>query len=479
MKLNVLGSVIAATLCLAAISASAQQSNSLAATLTINNETALVGPISAPVPSPGPAFIRVSGEPAMPFLLIMGDLAPGWVQVPGVGSLDLFPTTMTFIANGFVPTSTIDAFAVTAAEDGTATFATSMPAGLLGPSVAFQAAVMDPTAASGVTLTAATRVNFVASATTGTGSGSAGTGIAAVGVGGGTGAALLAEVRAPIDAIGATTITVLGTVVVDTNASTNIRNLSGGSIAFSSLQVGDYVKVEMIFDAANTIWIAHQIRLEIQDPGYDVKVKAAVDATTATSVTLLGVVFSTTPTSQINISGGIAALQVGAYVEIKANLTSNGYEIVQIHPTNSILGFFNTALKTRSYVDAVGPNSITVLGVTINVGPATRLDNISSIAQLTTSDWVEVRANPDQTGQLWATRIKTRNPDNQVRVTGPIETLTNPNFTIAGIQIQTTGSTQWQGSFSAGFSSLAIGSRVEVHGTFANGVLTAQEVDND
>lgn len=478
MKSNVLGSVIVATLCLAALSVSAQQSNSTAATLTINNETALSGPILAPVPSPGPAFIRVSGEPAMPFLLIMGDLAPGWVQIPGVGSLDLFPTTMTFIANGFVPTSTIDAFAVTAAEDGTSTFATSMPAGLLGPSVAFQAAVMDATAVGGVTLTAATRVNFVASAATG-GSGTAGTGIAAVGVGGGTGAALLAEVRAPIDAIGTTTITVLGTVVVDTNASTNIRNLSGGSIAFSALQIGDYVKVEMIFDAANNIWIAHQIRLEIQDPAYDVKVKAAVDATTANSVTLLGVVFTTTSASQINITGGIAALQIGAYVEIKANLTASGYEIVQIHPTNSILGFFNTSLKTRSYVDAVGANSITVLGVTINVGPATRLDNISSISQLTTSDWVEVRANPDQTGQLWATRIKTRNPDNQVRVTGPIETLTSPNFTIAGIQIQTTASTQWQGSFSAGFSSLAIGSRVEVHGTFANGVLTAQEVDND
>ena len=478
-RLSRTAGAVALAIVLAAATLCAQQANSLGANLTINNQANGTAPYAATLQSPGTNFMTVSGEPSSPFALFMGTLAPGWFTFTGVGTVDLFTGagSLQIVMDGFAPVTALDLFARTAAEDGTAFIATSAPAGLAGPGPAFQAIVSDPTAPLGVTLSAATQTVFAASG--GTGSGSAGV-IAAQGVAGGTAGTtpLLAEVRAPIDALGQADVTILGTLVVGVGAQTQIRDLANQTMPFSSLLVGDFAKFKLFFDTATNLWSAFEIHLELPAAGYLVKVKANVEAATANDVQLLGVLFVATATSQINIPGGLAALVVGDWVEIKANLTAGVYEIVEIHPTNPVLGLFNTYLRTRSYVDATTATTLTVLGITINVGTGVRFDGFSNLSQLTTSTWVEVRANPDTSGQLWATRIKIRNPDNEVRIEGPVDNLAAPGFTIYGVSIQTTASTQWQNTLT-GFSDLTTGMRVEVHGTISGGVITATEVGRD
>ncbi|MEZ6194189.1 MAG: DUF5666 domain-containing protein [Planctomycetota bacterium] len=465
----------------------AQQSNSAGASLVANNQEGVGMAITADIESPGLALLRVSGEPGRAFALVTGTFAPGWVGLPGVGTFDLNTgLPLTLLMDGLSPRGELDWFAKTRADSGEALVAANMPAGLSGFGPGFQAIVVDPAAPLGISFTAATRFNFVSQGggllgiqPLGVGSTPPPPPVSASGMAGSTGN-ILAEVRAPIDALGTADLTILGNVLVQIVAGTNVRDLSGASLPFSSLAVGDFVKVEAFVDAATGVLTAHQVRLDTPRPGYDVKVEAALDAIGANDVTLLGVNFALTPSTDVDVAGGIAALSVGDAVEVKADLTPTGYEVVEIHEANLVFGAFNVSYRSRSFVDAVDAanDTIMVLGQTIYVGSGTRFDNVSGLAGLSSSSYVEVRANPDPAGQLWASRIKVRSPDTEVRVEGPVDNLVSPDFTIWGVAVSTTAGTQWQNGLT-GFGDLTVGARVQAKGFLIGGVIVADEVELD
>lgn len=463
--------------------AAAQQQNSAAASMMINNEAGSGALIEATIDSPGVGVVEVSSEPGMPYVLLIGSLAPGWVSVPGSGVLDLNLTTVGKLVDGFALLKPLDHVAKTDADSGKAMLAASFGAGLVGQGPALQALVADPASPFGVTFTAASRLSFAppAGVAAAVGAGSSGSSgpmnVSGSGMAGNTGA-LLAEVRAPIDAIGASDVTILQSVVVQIVGATKIRTQGGANLPFASLAVTDYVKVEMFADPTTGQFIAHEIRLESPSFGWQVKVEGAVDAVTASVVTMLGVGFEVIPSSDVDLD--LATLAPGDYVEIKANAdatTPGTYDVVEIHGINPLLAF-NVEFRSRSFVDAVTASSITVLGVTVNVGPGVRFDDFSSLSQLTTSSYVEVRANPDTSGQLWASRIKVRSADNEVRVEGPVEMLMSPDFTIWGVTIQTNANTDWQQGLNA-FGDLGVGLRVQAKGSWVGGAIVAEEVEID
>lgn len=474
MILSTFSRRFAAMLFVAAV-ATAQQPNHPNASFTVNNVDGPQYPMTASVPVPGTAVYDLAGGAAEPFLVAMSPVQAGALNVGPQGILDLSIPSVEVLLDGFNPVTSLDAFASTQASTGTAMFATAfttVPQSSAG--FGFQAAVGDPSTPLGFRLTAATQLNFQA---TGSSPSSPVSGFAFGTRGGGLGT-LLYEIRAPLDAVSSASVTVLQSVVVDVTATTSVRDASGNNIALSSLASGTFVKVEAFVDAASGALTAHEIRVETPFAGFDVKVDGPVDSASATAVTVLGVPFAIVPGSNVNLS--LATLTAGEYVQIKANEVGGSYEIVEIHTTTAptVGALNNDSFRTRSFVDSASAGSITVLGQPVLIGPGVRLDGLSDPSTLTSADYVEVRANPDSTGVLWAARIKIRSPDSDVRVKGLVSGLASPSFNIEGVTIVTHGGTQWKDGLT-GFASLTSGMRAEVKGTWNGSVVTASEVGID
>jgi uncharacterized protein DUF5666 len=469
-----------------AAQAFAQQPNTPNATMTVNGDAGSGSAIVTQVDAPGALLLEIQSEPGRSFAVVAGTFAPGWDPVPGMGSLDLLTSApLTLVVDGLAPKTFLDAFAKTRADSGDAFLATTTSAASAGSSLGLQAIVVDPTSPLNLSFTAATRMDFVAPVGSpapllaGSGGATSSGGLSASGMAGSTGS-LLAEVRAPIDSLTATSVTVLGSATIEVDGTTNVRDLGGNTMSFSALAPGDFVKVEILCHPQTGVPTAHQIRLETPRPGHDVEVEAAIDSISATTVTLLGVSFDFTPSSDIDVTGGIAALSAGDAVEVKADDTPSGYEVVEIHEANLVHGAFNVSYRSRSFVDAVDAStgSITVLGQTIFVGSGVRFDGFGGLASISTSNYVEVRANPDASGQLWASRIKSRNPDSESRIEGPVDNITANSFTIWGLTVLVNGSTQWQAGLT-GIGDLTVGTRVQADGNLSGGMITANEVELD
>ncbi len=449
-----------------------QQPNGAQARLTVNNVDGPTYPFTAPVFSPGVNVLELSGEPASPFALLVGTLQPGWLDFGSVGKLDLHSGPgLQVVMDGFAPLTAFDFNARLSATEGTALISAQMPAGLSGNGLAFQAVVADPLSPLGVTLSAACQGQFVSVSTSSSGNGA---GITTSGMAG-TNGNQLAEVRAPLDAVGTADVTVLGNLNIAVTTTSKLRDGNGNTVALTALQPGDFAKIELIIDAAAGTMRVHELRLEPPFAGYDVKVAAAVDAVGTNDLTLLGVTFDAVVGSDIQFPGGLAAIAVGDFVEVKADLNAGSYEIVELHGTNPLLGVFEVFYKARAAVEAVDANSVTVLGQQVFFGSGARIEDFGSLAGVQVGDFVEVRANPDQSIDLWATRIRSRNPDTP-RLDGPVDQiLSATEFSIYDTKIVTTTSTQWQNGLN-GFADLNPGLRIEVKGNWNGTLITATEI---
>lgn len=450
----------------------AQQPNGSQARLAVNNVEGPTYPFTAPVYSPGVNVLEVSGEPASPFALFIGTLQPGWLDFGSVGKLDLHSgPSLQILMDGFTPRSAWDFNARLSAADGRALISAQFPAGLSGNGPAFQALVADPLAPFGVSLSAACQTQYVSVASTSAGSGAA---ISASGMAGTTGTQL-AEIRAPIDAVGTTDLTVLGNLQLDVTATSKLRDAAGNVIALGALQAGTFVKIEAILDAAAGTSRVHELRVESPFAGFDVKIAAAVEAVSSSSVTLLGVAFQVVPGSNVQLPNGLAGLAIGDFVEVKADFVAGSYEIVEIHGHNPLLGVFEVYFKARAAVEAVDANSITVLGQQVFFGSGVRIEDFGSLAGVQVGQFVEIRANPDQSRDLWATRLRSRNPDTP-RLYGPIDQILGAtDFSIYDTTVSTGSGTQWKNGLT-GFSALNPGMRLEVKGNWNGSVLLATEV---
>jgi hypothetical protein len=151
-----------------------------------------------------------------------------------------------------------------------------------------------------------------------------------------------------------------------------------------------------------------------------------------------------------------------------------------------------TNLRVSALVTAVnvGASTVDVLGITVNVSAATRMEDKSDadvspfrLSDLRVGDFVEVRGGAGAAANSIAAALLERDdPETRVELRGVAEGVSQPNFSILGVAVQTGGGTQFRDTSdatisAATFFSQAPGRLVAVSGTTLNGAIVAGEAE--
>ena len=157
---------------------------------------------------------------------------------------------------------------------------------------------------------------------------------------------------------------------------------------------------------------------------------------------------SVTTTTATTFIGGVAGdLGLNIKVEVEGTVNANGVLVaseVDIRRTNKVRA---TALVDS--VNAAG-NSLVVIGITVNVDAATRLEDKSNadvrpftLADINAGDYIEVRGDefPAGSGQILAARLERDDVDNETILQGFVEAMSDPSYTVLGVSIQTDAGT--------------------------------------
>jgi len=200
-----------------------------------------------------------------------------------------------------------------------------------------------------------------------------------------------------------------------------------------------------------------------------------------------------TTTMDTRYEGGTAAdLALNVQVEVRGMLDASGVLVadeIEIHHIAAI-----ELESTVTAVDAMN-NTLTVLGVTINVDSNTRYEDQSSaqvqlftLANVSVGDNVEIRGyeNPAGSGQVLAGKLERIPPSTKVEVRGSFMATMPPQFMILGITIDASNADFGDGEgedehmlTATDFYTQAVGQIVEVEGTASGTTVLATRVRID
>ena len=141
-------------------------------------------------------------------------------------------------------------------------------------------------------------------------------------------------------------------------------------------------------------------------------------------------------------------------------------------------------------VDSVTPssNTLSILGATTTISTATELEDRSNqhvrmfrLTDVQVGDYVQVDGSEDPPGTLNVSVLERENAGVRSIVRGLALKVAQPSFTVLGVTVTTSAQTKFIGTGGAAtdattFFGLALNHIVQVSGTFANGVLTADQV---
>lgn len=258
-------------------------------------------------------------------------------------------------------------------------------------------------------------------------------------------------------------------------------------------QVGDRVEVEGEQLDADGVLISDEVELESLDfegdDGDLAEIEGFVTALVGPEQFELGgqpVMIN----AQTSFEGGIAGdIALGSRLEVSGELDANG--VLQASEVEFEGDEADSRIGLEGPVNEIdlSANSVVVLGVTVRITPATRLEGDDdmplTLEQLAVGSVLEVRgvAATDAPAVLVATRLELEDEGDEVSVTGPIEALADPGLTVFGVAVATDAETEFDGdeieSAADFFSTAVVGDFVEVEGTFDGMVLQALEVEQD
>ncbi|MEO1245378.1 MAG: DUF5666 domain-containing protein [Pseudomonadota bacterium] len=181
--------------------------------------------------------------------------------------------------------------------------------------------------------------------------------------------------------------------------------------------------------------------------------------------------------------GSSTDLALNVAIEVEGEVNASGVIVAESIDFEQV-----GTLELRGIVEAVGTSSITLLGITATVAAETSLDDQSSadlasfaLSNVSVGDYVEVRGF-DDSGTLTLTGLERDDDEGDSGLQGPITAISNPDFTALGVTVRTTVDTEFEDANeneidAATFFAGALNEVVEVDGSFASGVLTAEEVE--
>ena len=192
----------------------------------------------------------------------------------------------------------------------------------------------------------------------------------------------------------------------------------------------------------------------------------------------------TTDGTTIFENGAAADLALNRKVEVEGSFNASGTLVarkVELKLANFI--------RIEGLVDAMSGNQITIFNIAINTNATTRFEDKSSldvqnfdVGDVQVGDYIEMRGFEDSSG-IVATLVEREDFDNEVALRGFVESVSDPDFSILGVTIQTGGGTVFrdineQVITSAVFFGQANGRLVEANGApNGNTIIAADEVE--
>ena len=193
----------------------------------------------------------------------------------------------------------------------------------------------------------------------------------------------------------------------------------------------------------------------------------------------------TTNAQTVFEDGTSADLALNRKVEVEGDIDASGTIVaaeVEIEASGEI-GIDSTVETTLG-------SQLTILGITVSVDESTRIEDKSSadmepftVADINVGDYLEIRGYEDNGGVI-ATLLERRDFDGEVAIRGFIDSVSDPDFTILGVTIQTIGSTVFEdlagdSITAAEFFAQANGALAEASGTLNGSMIVAEEVELD
>jgi uncharacterized Zn-binding protein involved in type VI secretion len=157
-----------------------------------------------------------------------------------------------------------------------------------------------------------------------------------------------------------------------------------------------------------------------------------------------------TTTGSTTYEGGTAAdLGLNLKVEVEGVFDANGVLVAAKVDIKS-----STAVRVTGNLDSVSGNTLTILGITVNTDSlTTRFEDKSDadvdplrVGDLNTGDYVEIRGQEQPVGQITAMIVERDDPDTRTELRGFVESENEPNLTVLGVTIATTGATVYRDS---------------------------------
>ena len=182
-------------------------------------------------------------------------------------------------------------------------------------------------------------------------------------------------------------------------------------------------------------------------------------------------------------NGTAADLALNRKVEVEGSIDASG--LITASKVELKLANF---IRIEGRVDSIGSGSVVIFGVTINTDPLTRFEDksdadleIFNLSHIAVGDYLETRGYEDASGVV-ATQIERDDFRGDVAIRAFVDSVSEPNFTIRGVPIETNGGTVFrdvndQVISSGVFFGQAMGSLVEANGSESNGGILADEVD--
>ena len=278
------------------------------------------------------------------------------------------------------------------------------------------------------------------------------------------------------------------TVIYDRDGTLSDTTISDMPAPDGSNWNGLFVEVKGA-ELAGTTLTATKVELENDGPGInmdELEVEGFVTQAGIPSGNIIEFTIGTTPvrtTVNTEFRGGTVE-EIVAGAKMSAEGQFDGTTLIATHVK------FHEGVRLEGDIETIGLNIFTIKelpGVTVTVNNLTEFKatggaTAESLSDLVAGSHVRVRGRMTGGTTVIATRIQLRSPDNDLDIQGPVQVVSDPNLTMLGVTIDTTG-VQFEGvddgltSREAFFSGVTVGALVKVHGRIVNGTVQWREAE--